>query len=83
MSIDLELDDAQLAIHDAVSRFCAERCPEERVQEGDLPLELWRELAELGVLALATPEGEGGAAEAVAALEALGEAIFPGPLPAT
>lgn len=81
MSIDLEFDDAQLAIRDAVSRFCAERCPEECA--GDLPTGLWRELAELGVLALATPEGEGGAAEAVAALEALGRAIFPGPLAAT
>jgi alkylation response protein AidB-like acyl-CoA dehydrogenase len=35
------------------------------------------------VLALATPEGDGGALEAVAACEALGAAVFPGPLPAT
>jgi hypothetical protein len=35
------------------------------------------------VLALATREGEGGAAEAVAALEALGAAGFPGPLAAS
>ena len=41
---------------------------------------LWRELAELGVLAIATPEGEGGAVELVAAFEALGRAVFPGPL---
>jgi alkylation response protein AidB-like acyl-CoA dehydrogenase len=83
LSIDLELDDAQAAIHVAVARFCAERCPEELVRAGELPRDLWRELAELGVLALATPEGEGGAAEAVAALEALGAAVFPGPLAAT
>ena len=44
---------------------------------------LWRELAALGVLALATPEGDGGALELVAALEALGDGVFPGPLPAT
>ena len=36
-----------------------------------------------GVLALATPEGDGGALEAVAACEALGAAVFPGPLSAT
>jgi alkylation response protein AidB-like acyl-CoA dehydrogenase len=83
LSIDLELDAGQAAIHDAVSRFCAERCPEAVVRAGSLPPELWRELAELGVLALATPEGEGGACEAVAALEALGAAVFPGPLAAT
>jgi alkylation response protein AidB-like acyl-CoA dehydrogenase len=47
------------------------------------PRELWRELAELGVLALCTPEGDGGPLELVAAVEALGRAVFPGPLAAT
>jgi alkylation response protein AidB-like acyl-CoA dehydrogenase len=42
--------------------------------------ELWRELAELGVFAIATAEGEGGAVELVAAFEALGRAVHPGPL---
>ena len=85
MSLDLALDDAQQAIADAVAKFCAERCPEAVVREsaGTLPRALWRELAELGVLALATPEGDGGACELVAALESLGAATFPGPLAAT
>jgi len=83
LSIDLELDDAQSAIHHSVSRLCAERCPETLVREGGLPPELWRALADVGVLALGTPEGAGGACEMVAALEALGTALFPGPLPAT
>jgi alkylation response protein AidB-like acyl-CoA dehydrogenase len=83
LSIDLELDDAQAAIRDAVGRFCEEHCPEERVRAGSLSHDLWRELAGLGVLALATPDGDGGAREAVAALEALGAAVFPGPLAAT
>ncbi len=85
MSLDLALDDAQQAIADAVAKFCAERCPEAVVREtaGALPRALWRELAELGVLALATPEGDGGARELVAALESLGAAVFPGPLAAT
>jgi alkylation response protein AidB-like acyl-CoA dehydrogenase len=85
LSLDLALDDAQQAIADAVAKFCAERCPESVVREtaGTLPRALWRELAELGVLALATPEGDGGARELVAALESLGAAVFPGPLAAT
>jgi alkylation response protein AidB-like acyl-CoA dehydrogenase len=81
--IDLELDDAGLAIRDAVARFCTQADSPALARASALPAERWRELAELGVLALATPEAEGGAREAVAALEGLGEAGFPGPLPAT
>jgi alkylation response protein AidB-like acyl-CoA dehydrogenase len=85
LSLDLALDDTQQAIADAVAQFCAERCPESLVREsaGSFPHAPWRELAELGVLALASPEGEGGAREMVAALESLGATVFPGPLPAT
>jgi alkylation response protein AidB-like acyl-CoA dehydrogenase len=85
LSLDLALDDAEQAIADAIAKFCAERCPEAIVREtaGTLPRSLWHELAELGVLALATPEGDGGARELCAALESLGAAVFPGPLAAT
>jgi hypothetical protein len=85
LSLDLALDDAEQAIADAVAKFCAERCPEAVVRQtaGTLPRALWRELAEFGVLALATPEGDGGARELCAALESLGAAVFPGPLAAT
>ncbi|MDJ0847653.1 MAG: acyl-CoA dehydrogenase family protein [Myxococcota bacterium] len=83
--LDLGFDDAQRAIADAIVQFCAERCPDEVVKasENRFPAELWRELAELGALALLIPEGDGGAVELVAALESLGRAVFPGPLPAT
>lgn len=77
--IDLAPDDGQQAIHDALARFCNERLVEGAV----FTRALWQELAGLGVLALATPEGEGGAAEIIVALEALGAAAFPGPLAAT
>lgn len=80
--IDLAFDDAQEAIRDAVARFCAEAGSEALAREARFSREAWQRLAALGVLALATPEGEGGAAEAVAAVEALGEAVLPGPLPA-
>jgi hypothetical protein len=85
VSLDLELDAEQRAISDALAAFARERCPDARVRAlaGSFPDGLWRELAELGVLALATPDGDGGALEAVAAMEALGRAVFPGPLAAT
>ena len=82
MSLDLEPDDAQRAIHDELARFAGERCGEARLktQVGVFDADLWRELADFGVLALATPEGDGGAAELCLACEALGAAVFPGPL---
>ncbi len=85
VGLNLAFDDAQQAIADEVARFCAAKCSDDVVKqcEGKHPAELWKELAELGVLALVTPESDGGALELVAALEALGRAVFPGPLPAT
>jgi alkylation response protein AidB-like acyl-CoA dehydrogenase len=85
LSLDLEFDDVQQAIGDAVAQLCRERCTDAvvRASAGAFPRELWGELAELGVLALCTPEGDGGPLELVAALEALGRALFPGPLAPT
>jgi len=85
MGLDLAFDDAQEAIGTTLRQFCADRLSEDAVKAraGELDRETWRELAELGVLALATPEGEGGALELVAAIEPLGAALFPGPLAAT
>jgi alkylation response protein AidB-like acyl-CoA dehydrogenase len=84
MSLDLDFDDGQQAVAEAVSAFCSDRCPEPRFESEDrFPRELWKELAELGVLAIGTPAGEGGALEQVAAFESLGRAVFPGPLAAS
>jgi len=82
VSLDLEPDDAQRAIHDELARFAAERCGEAflKAHVDRFAIDVWRELAALGVLALATPEGDGGAAELCLACEALGAAVFPGPL---
>jgi hypothetical protein len=85
VSLDLGLDDVQQAVAASVGQFCADACPDAAVKalEGRFPDALWKGLAELGVLALATPEGDGGARELVAALEPLGAAVFPGPLLST
>ncbi len=85
MGLDLALDDAQQAIHDAVGQLCRDQCSDAVIKAagGRFPSGLWKAMAELGVLALATPEGDGGASELVAALEALGRAVFPGPLAAS
>lgn len=82
MTLDLSFDDGQRVLVDALTRFCADHCSDEAVKAlvGQFPRALWNGVAELGVLALATPEGEGGAMELVAACEALGAAAFPGPL---
>jgi hypothetical protein len=82
LGLDLGFDDAQQAIHEAIVSFCRDRCTEAvaKAAAQAFPQALWRELAGLGVLAIATPEGEGGAVELVAATEALGRAVHPGPL---
>jgi alkylation response protein AidB-like acyl-CoA dehydrogenase len=83
--LDLSWDDAQQAIADSVAAFCRDHCTPEVVKAGAdaFPTALWRGLAELGVLALATPEGVGGACEVAAAMESLGRAAHPGPLAET
>jgi hypothetical protein len=80
--LDLAFDDTQQAIGAALEALGVDQLGDAalRAQTGAFPESPWRSLAELGVLALATPEGEGGALELVAALEPLGEAAFPGPL---
>jgi alkylation response protein AidB-like acyl-CoA dehydrogenase len=85
VALDLAFDDAQQAIQTAVARFCRDRCGDRALdaRAGRFASELWQGLAQLGVLALATPEGDGGAVELVAAAEALGHAVFPGPLAAS
>jgi len=83
--VNLDLDDGQRALADAVTQLCRARCDRDALcaAAGSFPEALWRELAELGVLEIGTPEGEGGALELAAAMEALGAAVFPGPLVAT
>ena len=83
--LDLAFDETQQAVADSVAQLCREHCGDDalRAGAGRFPAGPWKALAELGVLALGTPEGQGGAVEMVAALESLGRAAFPGPLAET
>lgn len=83
MALSLGYEDEQTALVESIQRFCSEHCTDEVVRRGEAPPELWRGLAELGVLALGTREGGGGALEIAAAMEALGAAACPGPLAPT
>lgn len=85
MTLDLDYDDGQRAIREALDGFCVDRCDESvvRAAVGRFPDALWRELCELGVLEAASPAGEGGALEVTAAMEALGRWVVPGPWPAS
>ena len=84
-SLDLSYDDAQQAIAASVAAFCRDHCTPDAVRAtaGRFPDALWRGLGDLGVLAMATPEGDGGALEIAAAMESLGAAAHPGPLAET
>lgn len=80
--LDLAFNEDQIAIADAIARFCESRCDDSVVKglTGHFSSPLWRELAEMGAFMPATPEGEGGALEICAMAEVLGHHVFPGPL---
>jgi alkylation response protein AidB-like acyl-CoA dehydrogenase len=62
--MNFDLDDNQLMFRDTVERFCASvdvaRRHAMRRMDGGIDRARWRELAELGLVALALPEADGG-----------------------
>lgn len=86
MSLDLSYSAEQQALADSVRGHCERTLAMPHVDGSasvavdPLPAGYWSGLAELGVLALGTPEGGGGCLEICAAMEALGTAAAPGPL---
>ncbi len=82
MSLDLEYDDAQSAIAESIDLFCRDHCDEAVLHAAleKFPDDLWRSLADLGVLGVMMPESGSGAIELAAVMESLGRALFPGPL---
>lgn len=83
--MDLDFNEDQCAIADAVASFCANHIDLHKLKQmqPDFSLKPWKTLAELGVFAPATSQGEGGALEICAISEALGRYVFPGPVAAT
>jgi hypothetical protein len=85
MTIDLDPNELGRSIAATIDSFCADRCDEAVVRQSAeaFPLDLWRDLAALGVFDLASLSDETGATEIAIACEALGRADFPGPIAAT
>ena len=85
MSLDLDFDPGQQALGDAVRQFCADHWSDAdaRAPGSGFSRERWRGLADLGVLGAGAPGEESGALEVCAVMEALGHAVFPGPLAAS
>jgi alkylation response protein AidB-like acyl-CoA dehydrogenase len=82
--LDLSYDDDQVALADSVRRWLSHRAVDDDAATTEpVPQGLWEGLADLGVLALGTPEGGGGALEIAAVMEVLGELAAPGPLVGT
>jgi alkylation response protein AidB-like acyl-CoA dehydrogenase len=80
----LDLDGEQRALAATVKRFCEDSFRGDgEVIRRDFDTALWRRLADLGVLMVATKEGGGGAVHLAAAMEQLGRAGFAGPLTET
>ncbi|HUV10892.1 MAG TPA: acyl-CoA dehydrogenase family protein, partial [Acidimicrobiia bacterium] len=86
--MDFEFSEEQEAVRASVRRFIEERAPVAWVRDRyDDPRgttdEVWRGLADLGVLGLLVPEAHGGAGggmvDAALVLETLGRAVHPGP----
>jgi alkylation response protein AidB-like acyl-CoA dehydrogenase len=86
--VSIAIGEDHLALLATARRFTAERCPPAVAREAmDSAAEarppFWDELAKLGWLGLAVPEDQGGEgyglAELAVVLEALGQAVAPGP----
>jgi len=84
-TLDLEFNEDQCAIADAVNAFCKDQLDKSSLKPlaPSFDRSLWRARAELGVFTPATPLGEGGALEICAIAEVLGQHVFPGPVTAT
>jgi alkylation response protein AidB-like acyl-CoA dehydrogenase len=86
-ALNLDLEDHQVEFAHALRSFCVDASPAMPSSQDPLPQafprEFWRALADLGVFAMTAPDGGGGALDVVAATEALGASLAPGPLTAT
>jgi len=85
--MDFSLTPDQQELRGLVARVLSDRCTMERLKEVEsgsgVDLELWRELADLGIVGIAMPESEGGAGlgwtEIAIVLEEVGRHVAPVP----
>src|SRR5690606_12629717 len=84
-TLDLDFNEDQRIIADAVAGFCAHHIDLHHLKQmqPEFSLKAWQALAALGIFSPATQQGEGGALEICAISEALGQHVFPGPVAAT
>jgi len=82
MSADLSLDAEERLVSESVSKFCADRATEAVIKHaaGRFDRALWQAFCAQGFFALGTPDGDGGARMVAVCAEALGHAVFPGPV---
>jgi len=83
MQLNLDLGSDEVAIQDAVARFCDHNLGHGERSQGPVPFSraLWRSLARLGLIEAFEPTNPAGQMQACVALEVLGGAGFPGPAP--
>jgi alkylation response protein AidB-like acyl-CoA dehydrogenase len=84
--VHFAFSDDQVAFRDAVADFLAKECPPSVVRQAwdGQPVDLWRPLAEMGVVGLTVPEAAGGLGlgmlDLVLLLEETGRAALPEPI---
>lgn len=86
--MNFQFNEEQIALRDGLRDFGAKRANRERLKEieesGGFDRDLWRDIHELGVFAMARPANRGGlgrgCVESTLCLEELGRRVVPGPL---
>lgn len=89
--MEFDLDEDERALQEGVRAWCTGRATSDRIrataETGGVDRELFRELADQGVLGLCAPEDDGGmglgATHATVVFEELGRTLVPGPVVAT
>ena len=88
----LGYSEEQIELLDVATAFCREKSPMTKVRtlmesETGFDADVWREMADLGWLAVAVPEAQGGVgltlAEVVPIVEQMGRTMLPSPFVAT
>jgi len=84
MPVDFDFDPVEQAMADSVAAFCRDRVDAALLRSAadEFPTALWKDMAALGVLELASPDSGGTASALCAVVEQLGRAAFPGPIAA-